>query len=88
MKCRKCRLPDGVVIKPDGIHALGACLYRLVETHKNVTVNVYQCSVCGDIDFAWHRQDDTESVIHGYFIDTDSYDYDDELPWTKENPNF
>ena len=35
------------------------------EIHRNVTVTVSQCSVCGHIEISWERQDDTEDEILG-----------------------
>lgn len=64
MMC-KCSFPGGVEIKPDGITPLDPCLYETIEMFKNVTVEVRRCVRCGNIDIAWHRQDDpeTESVV-------------------------
>lgn len=59
----KCQFPDGVTIKPDGIHELDPCMYELVEIHKNVTVKVYKCVVCGTKDITWALQPNTESII-------------------------
>jgi hypothetical protein len=64
-------MPGGITIRPDGIHPVDPCRYRLVESHKNVTVSVHQCDVCGDIDISWFRQDDTESETFGEFKYTD-----------------
>lgn len=60
----KCKLPDGLVIKPDGLNELDPCLYRLAEVHKNVTVKVYECTRCGAIDICWERQENTEDVYY------------------------
>jgi hypothetical protein len=83
----KCRFPSGVDVKPDGVHSLDPCQYKLVERHKNVTVDICQCERCGGIDISWRRQDNTKSETFGYLIDTDDYDFDDEVPWAEENPN-
>lgn len=58
----KCKFPDGVVIKPDGASELDPCVYDVVERYRNVTVEVRKCKVCGCIDIAWRRQEDTEQV--------------------------
>lgn len=55
----KCKHPDGVVIKPDGVHELDPCVYETVEAYRNVTVEVRRCKRCGNIDIAWRRQEDT-----------------------------
>lgn len=61
----KCSFPDGIVIRPDGVNVLDPCLYVRKETHKNVTVYIDQCSVCGHTIVSWDYQDNTESNIHG-----------------------
>ena len=64
LKKHRCRLPEGVAaIKPDGVNELDPCSFRTKEIHRNVTVEVNQCSVCGRIDVVWHRQEDTEDEI-------------------------
>jgi flavodoxin len=59
----KCQFPNGLVIKPDGITELDPCVYDLMEEHRNVTVKVYRCSICGSVDISWEAQEDTESTI-------------------------
>ena len=56
----KCQHPGGVIIKPDGINELDPCRYRTTEIHRNVTVLVNVCQVCGHVDLSWLRQEDTE----------------------------
>ena len=59
-KCR-CKMPPGVVIKPDGINEFDPCVYELKEIHHNVTVEILQCKECGHISIGWYAQEDTES---------------------------
>lgn len=59
----KCKFPDGVVIKPDGVHNLDPCRYKLSEIHRNVTIEVLKCSVCGHVSIAWRPQPNTEHII-------------------------
>ena len=59
----KCSFPDGVTVKPDGIHELDPCLYQTTEIHRNVTVEIRRCVRCGHVDIAWRKQDDTESEM-------------------------
>jgi hypothetical protein len=58
----KCKFPNGIVIKPDGVNELDPCRYKVTEIHKNVTVEVSKCTVCGAVNISWHRQDDTEDI--------------------------
>lgn len=58
----KCNF-GGIVIKPDGVNELDACLYEEVERYKNVTVIINKCKKCGNIDISWLRQDDTEKIV-------------------------
>lgn len=55
----KCKYPEGITIKPDGIHELDPCVYEDIEKHANVTVVVSRCKRCGHIEISWMRQDDT-----------------------------
>ena len=61
-RCR-CRFPEGIVIKPDGINRLDPCVYVQKEMHTNVTVIVSQCKNCGHISLEWHRTDEPEDFI-------------------------
>ena len=58
----KCKFPEGIVIKPDGIHELDPCVYQEVERYANVTVSIRRCKKCGNIDISWFRQEDTEEL--------------------------
>lgn len=59
----KCKFPDGLTIKPDGIHDLDPCIYEVTETIRNVTVEILRCKRCGHIEISWRSQDDTERVV-------------------------
>lgn len=59
----KCTHPEGLTIKPDGIHEMDACVYKVKEVHRNVTVTVSECTRCGSVDISWERQEDTEDEI-------------------------
>lgn len=59
----KCQFPKGMVIKPDGVNELDACPRNLMQVFKNVTVEVWQCPICGSIDISWKKQDDTETLL-------------------------
>lgn len=58
----KCKFPEGIVIKPDGVHELDPCEYQEVERYANVTISIRRCKKCGNIDIAWFRQEDTEEL--------------------------
>ena len=58
----KCKFPDGVVVKLDGIHEMKPHAYRLKQKLKNVTVEILECSECGDVSIGWYRQEDTEEI--------------------------
>lgn len=55
----KCRLPEGVTIKPDGIHELDPCIYVPISEYRNVTIRICRCEKCGHVDISWMRQEDT-----------------------------
>lgn len=59
----RCRFPEGMTVKPDGIHPLDPCIYDDKEIHTNVTVYVSQCRECGHVDIKWERQEDTEDIL-------------------------
>jgi len=56
---KKCELPEGMVIRPDGENELDPCLYEEVETYRNVTVHVLRCKRCGNTEIEWTRQPNT-----------------------------
>ena len=58
----KCKFPDGITIKPDGIHELDPCVYQEVERYANVTISIKRCQKCGNLDISWFRQEDTEEM--------------------------
>lgn len=60
---KRCRFPAGVTIKPDGVNSLAPCVYETKEIHRNVTVEVCQCKVCGHIELFWTPQEDSEHEI-------------------------
>lgn len=61
----KCNFPGGVVLKLDSVNELDPCVYEVTEVHRNVTVEVLRCRVCGLTEISWYRQDDTESEVRG-----------------------
>lgn len=61
---KPCAWPDGVTIKPDGVHDLSPHNFVTVQILKNVTIEVVRCTVCGEISTAWYRQEDTEDITH------------------------
>ncbi len=61
----RCRFPDGVVIKPDGVNELDSCLYEEIETVEHCTVHILRCQRCGHIEIEWEREqpDDSENEV-------------------------
>lgn len=55
----KCKFPDGVAIKPDGVNELDPCVYEVEAEYHNVTVQVLRCTKCGCMDLAWKVQKNT-----------------------------
>lgn len=49
----RCIWPDGMEIKPDGVHALDPCSYDVIEEHHGVTVRVLRCRNCGHEEIEW-----------------------------------
>ena len=58
----KCSMPDGLVIKPDGVNELDPCLYQTEEVYTNCTVEVSRCQKCGSYNINWYRTVATEEV--------------------------
>lgn len=58
----KCEWPEGITIKPDGIHSLDPCVYMEIERFSNVTVSINKCIYCGHVEVSWFRQEDTEEI--------------------------
>lgn len=65
---KKCKFPDGIVIKPDGINELDPCVYREVEVIHNVTAHVLVCQKCGHVELEFERQSE--------WIDEPDWTYD------------
>ena len=59
-ECVKCAFPDGIIIRPDGVHELDPCVYETIEIHRNVTVEILRCKNCGNTEILWFRQENTE----------------------------
>lgn len=59
----KCKWPEGVDIRPDGVHSLDPCQYIPVETHRNVDVYVNVCKNCGHVDISWASRPETTHEI-------------------------
>ena len=58
----KCKHPEGISIRPDGVNELDPCVYQDIEKYRNVTVTVSRCVKCGHIDISWEWQENTEKV--------------------------
>jgi len=53
----RCQWPDGMEIRPDGVHRLDPCTYDVIEEHQGVTVRVLRCSRCGHQEIEWEQHD-------------------------------
>lgn len=62
MNIEKCKFPNGITIKPDGVHTMSPHTFKLAQKLKNVTIEILECSECGEISIGWYRQEDTEEV--------------------------
>ena len=49
----RCQWPDGMEIRPDGVHRLDPCTYDVIEEHRDVTVRVLRCRRCGHQEIEW-----------------------------------
>lgn len=57
MDKEKCKWPDWLDIRPDGVHSLDPCVYATVETYKNVDVDLDKCQICGHQELSWRKPD-------------------------------
>jgi NMD protein affecting ribosome stability and mRNA decay len=55
-------MPDGLVIKPDGVNELDPCLYQTEQVFTNCTVEVSRCKKCGAYNISWYRTPWTKEV--------------------------
>ena len=58
----KCKWPNDIVIKPDGVNELDPCIYQTVEAYANVIVEIQRCKKCGHTEVVWHRTEDTVPI--------------------------
>jgi len=65
----KCKFPDGMVVKPDGVNELDPCVYEEIESYRNVTVHIFKCKNCGHIEIEWEKQEDTEEIDLDELVD-------------------
>ena len=56
MKQVCCSFGDGVEVRPNGIDQLDPCIYKVIEVHRNVTVEVLRCKRCGRVELSWYRE--------------------------------
>jgi hypothetical protein len=62
----KCKLPDGVLIYPDGVNELDPCLYEEIETIPNATVHIMRCTRCGHLEISWERNNNLSDEKEDY----------------------
>lgn len=58
----KCKFPNGIIIKPDGINELDPCIYQTQQVIVGAIVVVSKCERCGNIDISWIRTEDTIEI--------------------------
>lgn len=46
---------DNIIVSEEG-DELDPCVYDVIETHENVTVEVLKCCNCGHIELSWHNE--------------------------------
>ena len=52
---QECRWPEGVTVKPDGVHEADAHEWVEEEIVENATVHVLRCKTCGVVSLGWTR---------------------------------
>ena len=57
MNEKKCRLSDGISIKPDGVNDIDPCVYESIETMRfskaPIEVRLDRCMNCGYYEISW-----------------------------------
>lgn len=53
---QECRWPEGVTVKPDGVHEADAHEWVEEEIVENTTVHVLRCKTCGAVSCGWTRK--------------------------------
>lgn len=53
---QECRWPEGVTVKPDGVHEADAHEWIEEEIVENATVHVLRCKTCGAVSCGWTRE--------------------------------
>ena len=55
-----CEWPDGITIRPDGVHDLDPCVFDELEIVEGATVTLLRCRYCGKIEILWKRPKEVE----------------------------
>ena len=58
----KCKFPDGITVKPDGVNELDPCIYKDVKIITNATVTISRCVNCGNYEIMWQKSEDSEVI--------------------------
>ena len=53
---QECQWPEGVTVKPDGVHEADAHEWVEEEIVENATVHVLRCKTCGAVSCGWTRE--------------------------------
>lgn len=73
---KECAWGEGIVVKPDGIHELDACIYEEMEVIPNCTVITRRCMNCGKEVIRWKRGSQDQNIVrckdcvHCYIVGT------------------
>ena len=54
----RCAMPEGVSLRPDGVHEIDPCIYEEVERHSGCIVHVMRCRRCGHVEISWEKGED------------------------------
>ena len=60
----RCSHGDGVTVSIAGV-PVDPCVYKEIQTFRNVTVHILRCKRCGHTEIEWERQENTEEITDG-----------------------
>lgn len=63
-----CFMPDGIIIKPDGIHEAEAHVYDSDVCYSNISLCIWKCKKCGHYSLQWRKQPDTNTISENEYF--------------------